>query len=1403
MQSEADSACKDAKLVQLTSDGAPLPTPLDHIQCADLVGWTSDVAARDWREVVVSLAGLTGGPATSGPSPLRARSPSVSSPIASSRRDRNRHKRVSQSNEPSPVESAQSIRTDRSKAVLFANRGESTLTDFGNGATLTLLWEDERMGSGGGLIKRRREMMGFSLQDLAKLVGLSKSYLSRVENGERALTDEQARSLGEALGAPPELLSLESGRLPADVHDAIASDAAGVTTALRTRMEQTAVGYATAPSRAFVVRAEPRVLPDGVEAIIPARIVASKATSTYRAHSYHTKVPPSAIKPFIEAFTDAGDLVGDPFCGSGMTGVAALECGRDALLSDLSPAAVHIARNYTAPCDPKALRAAVDRLSLIVQPTMRWLYTPIGSTTVVEYTVWSDVFACDACASEMTYWDALHQGGGTDLVCPVCTALLSKLDLRWVAERPVQTHMAGEGRRILHHAPTKAEMALIDEVSGTPIPYWVPKLAFGCEREMWRSAHEAMGITDVAGFYTRRNLHALAALRHAIVEATPEGRVREALLFAFTACANRASKRYQWNAKRPTNVMTGTLYVSSLRYEWNVWSLFRRKAADVLRFFESRSRTGSIAEVFQSSATDLGAVPDGAVDLVFMDPPFGSNIFYADSSLLWDAWLGAETDQFAEIVVNQRRGRTAGGKDLALYGEMMSQAFCEGARVLRPGGRAVLAFSNTDERVWTEVQDALSDANLETRSVHVLDKGQPSIKGVKGQFGRERVTRLDLTLTLAHRARTRHLRTSASQDFVDASIRRALNEGLTARDHIYSNVLRDVLQADCSAAGINIPSIEARRALIESGAAPDGQLPDFVAGYLSAGNLPASSRAASPSAPPSARLVPGSRNTALYTAHSYHTKVPPEAIRPFIEHFTRPGDVVLDPFSGSGMTGVAAAMAGRRAILNDLSAAAAHLSWNHTHPCDSNALGQAFERFEARVRDDLEVLYATRDEAGREAKIRWTLWSTRHRCPRCATEFLLWSTMDRESGRMGRSTACLVCGYEADRRRFDVVANDPAWVAFERKDGSRGERAADSQDLVDAARLADWVDVPPFPNVPLGPDREMYQRCALHLQGVRSVRDMYTVRNRIAVAYLWRAVLQEGDERLRRALAFAFTNTAWHGTRMRRFNARGGHRPLTGTLYVPQLSAEANVLEVMRKKIGQLKAYYGALSKIEHAPEILMGSATVLSGVADDSVDYVFTDPPFGSNIFYADCNLIWEAWLGRVTDPTREAVVNRSLSTANGGKTLEDYAGLMASSMQEIARVLKPGGWATVVFNNTDGDVWAALSAAARLAGFEFHEAASLDRKQHSHKGYKGRDGLENVAHFDVVMNLRKAGARRREVKDSPHLKALVAEVTAFPDVAARGVQGVHAEIMRRLMSDGHSNFPAFSVVRALMKTP
>ncbi len=61
VQSEADHARADRKLVQLNIDGARLPMPFDRIQCANLSGWSGDLDATGWRKVVASIGELLGG----------------------------------------------------------------------------------------------------------------------------------------------------------------------------------------------------------------------------------------------------------------------------------------------------------------------------------------------------------------------------------------------------------------------------------------------------------------------------------------------------------------------------------------------------------------------------------------------------------------------------------------------------------------------------------------------------------------------------------------------------------------------------------------------------------------------------------------------------------------------------------------------------------------------------------------------------------------------------------------------------------------------------------------------------------------------------------------------------------------------------------------------------------------------------------------------------------------------------------------------------------------------------------------------------------------------------------------------------------------------------------------------
>jgi 16S rRNA G966 N2-methylase RsmD len=502
-------------------------------------------------------------------------------------------------------------------------------------------------------------------------------------------------------------------------------------------------------SSSFRVVPSPRQLaldgpagPDGGVAV-------RRSSSLYGVHAYHTKIPAEAITGFIREHTNVGDVVLDPFCGSGMTGVAASMLARNAILNDLSPAASHIAANYTTPCDPREFDAAVARVLTEVGEEVAALYatTHDGGEAQIEYLVWSDVRCCGQCGAELVLWN--HRETGLRMIrCSACGNDAPKAELRVIGERAVEASLsvAGGKRRVAREVIAGD---LRPDLPRESLP-WYPTIVFDTSRPMWRRGHEDLGIRTVADFYSARNLTAFSRLWDA-ASREADDRLRSALRFSLTAIANRASRRYQWNAKRPTNVLGGTLYISSLRYEWNVLSLWRRKTRAVSKLFASGVATPDAVTVLQSSATRL-PLPDESIDYCFTDPPFGAHIVYSDVSLLWEAWLDDLTDRSSEAIV-VRGGSQA--KSVSDYGELLQAAFSEVRRVLKPQGRATVVFQSSDPETWSAVYEAAVDAGLSFIDATTLNKGQPSFKQVKGQRSGEMVAETDVVLTFSRQPAAR------------------------------------------------------------------------------------------------------------------------------------------------------------------------------------------------------------------------------------------------------------------------------------------------------------------------------------------------------------------------------------------------------------------------------------------------------------------------------------------------------------------------------------------------------------------------------------------------------------------------------------------------------------------------
>ncbi len=141
-------------------------------------------------------------------------------------------------------------------------------------------------------------------------------------------------------------------------------------------------------------------------------------------------------------------------------------------------------------------------------------------------------------------------------------------------------------------------------------------------------------------------------------------------------------------------------------------------------------------------------------------------------------------------------------------------------------------------------------------------------------------------------------------------------------------------------------------------------------------------------------------------------------------------------------------------------------------------------------------------------------------------------------------------------------------------------------------------------------------------------------------------------------------------------------------------------------------------------------SATDLSNVPDVCIDYIFVDPPFGSNIMYSELNFLWEAWLGMYTNNEDEAIVNKVQL-----KGLSEYQDLMLASFTEFHRVLRSGRWITVEFHNSKNSVWTAIQEALQIAGFVVADVRTLDKK----KGTIKQLSTSNSAKQDLIISAYK----------------------------------------------------------------
>lgn len=380
-----------------------------------------------------------------------------------------------------------------------------------------------------------------------------------------------------------------------------------------------------------------------------------------------------------------------------------------------------------------------------------------------------------------------------------------------------------------------------------------------------------------------------------------------------------------------------------------------------------------------------------------------------------------------------------------------------------------------------------------------------------------------------------------------------------------------------------------------------------------------------------------------FGVHGYFTKQTWNVVAEYIKNFSKPGDLVLDPFGGSGITAIEALMNGRSGINIDLNPMAVFIVQALIAPVNQTDLARAFEE----VKEEYK-----KNEPTIEAEIK---------------------------------------------------------KALKKYSGPK-----------------------PLP-LPKGSD-------------VETVDLLFSDKQTAQLGLLKSIIKKQTNENIRNSLLLMFSglvtkvNLTYHTSKIATKDGQGDASAFRYYRY--RIAPEPVDVDVMKyfslryQKIRDAKKemeYFINEKTISNA-QIIKGTATNLKFLPKESVDYIYTDPPYGKKIPYLDLSAMWNAWLD--LDVTEQDFKEEAIEGGEHDKSKDEYNELMAQSIKEMYRVLKFDRWLSFVFAHKDPEFWHLIIDTAESCGFEYIGAVPQKNGQTS---FKKRQNPFTVLSGQLIINFRK----------------------------------------------------------------
>ncbi|MBQ6843620.1 MAG: RsmD family RNA methyltransferase [Agathobacter sp.] len=461
----------------------------------------------------------------------------------------------------------------------------------------------------------------------------------------------------------------------------------------------------------------------------------------------------------------------------------------------------------------------------------------------------------------------------------------------------------------------------------------------------------------------------------------------------------------------------------------------------------------------------------------------------------------------------------------------------------------------------------------------------------------------------------------------------------------------------------------------------------------------------------------------IYAMHKYWGKKPFNEISKFIEQYSSQGETVMDCFCGSGVTLIEAVKAGRKAVGVDLNPIAIKLAQASLTAVDTDEIKEVFQQLKDKLQKTIYRLYEMEFD-GEPTMVTHTIWKE-------GEPIEVWYSTEHEKKkiRTGNSTDVKMC-------------NQPAMEAK-------------------------WY-----------PESIMFENSRINVGKEQKVSDLFTPRALVGLSLLLDEIKKIEDEKLRAVFELTFTGTLSQASNLvfvirgRKRNEGQEPRAEVGSwvigYWMPEEHFEINVWNCFENRFkrilkGEQEIYELFSEKSNTLTEedviLINGSATQIP-IEDNTVDYVFIDPPHANRVLYMEQSLMWNAWLGldEKIDWNQEIIVTEAKERKD--KNTSNYHELLDKAFGEISRVLKPNRYFSLAFNCLDDATWIEILNLFVHHGFEIRDIVPLEYSATS----VIQDNRKNALKTDFVLTFQNTGnVELDEIvfkNEDEELEAMIGEV-------------------------------------------